>query len=102
MSSSKLQEARLAKSKYIGDNPMAGGEQQASRQRLPGGEGTVGIFTGDDDGVTAQVDHGQISGEDGSADEGREDDVELAGENSSYDGHLRRRLDALFFLSRRL
>ena len=73
---------------------MVGGEQQASRHRLAGGEGTVGIFTGDDDG--AQVDHGHVSGEDGSADDGREDDVELAGENSSYDGVLRRRLDELF------
>ena len=75
---------------------MVGGEQQVSRHRLAGGEGTVGIFTGDDDGATVQVDHGHVSGEDGSADDGREDDVELAGENSSYDGVLRRRLDELF------
>ena len=74
---------------------MDGGEQQACRHRLAGGEGTVGIFTGDDDGAAApgdddgaaaQVDHGHVSSdEDGSADGGREDDVELAGENSSYD-----------------
>lgn len=78
-----MQAARLAKLKDGGDQLMAGGEQHASRQRLEGGEGTVGIFKGDDVGVMEHVDHGQDSGEDGSADDGREEVVELDGENSS-------------------
>lgn len=77
---------------------MAGGEQQTCLQRLEGGEGTVGIFTGDEYGPTEHLDHGQVSGVAGSTDDGREDDVELDGENSSYDGDLRMILDpSLFF-----
>ena len=100
-----------------GDKLMAGGEQHTSLQRVEGGDGTDGIFKGDDDGATERIDHGQTSGEggsddgreddagedaehvdheydsgeDGSTDDGRDDDVELDGENSSYDGDLRSR-----------
>lgn len=77
---------------------MAGGEQQASRQRLDGGEGTVGICKGVEDGTTEYVDHGHVSGEVGSTDDGRDDDMELDGENSSYDGDLRSRHSSLFFI----
>ncbi len=98
---------------------MVGGEQQTSRQRPEGGDGTDGIFKGDEHCVAGRVDHGQtsdegadatdagrcdedcvtdvddheqISGEGGSTDDGHgEDDAEVEGENSSYDGDLRRR-----------
>jgi hypothetical protein len=83
---------------------MAGGEQQASLQRLEGGEGTVGIFMGDVYGTREHVVHGHVSGgESGSTDDGRDEDAELDGENSSYDGDLRRRLDPSlsFFTGRR-
>ena len=62
---------------------MAGGEQQTCLQRREGGEGTVGIFKGDEVATTEHVDHGQVSGEAGSVDDGREHDAELDGENSS-------------------
>jgi len=62
---------------------MAGGEQQNCLHLLEGGEGTLGIFRGNEDGTAELVDHGQVSGEVGSVDDGREDDVELDGENSS-------------------
>jgi len=76
---------------------MAGGEQQASPQRIEGGEGTVGIFVGVVYGTREQVDHGQVSGgESGSTDDGHDDEVELDGENSSYDGDRRWRLDPFF------
>ncbi len=51
---------------------MAGGEQQTSLQRPEGGDGTDGIFKGDEDGTAGRVDHGQASGEDvDSTDAGR-------------------------------
>ncbi len=73
----------MAKLYRGGDNPTTTGEQQTCLQRLEGGEGTVGIINGDEDGTTEHVDHGQVPGEAGSVDDGRERDVELDGENSS-------------------
>ena len=43
----------------------------------------MGIINGDEDDTTEHVDHGQVSGEAGSEDDGREHDAELDGENSS-------------------